>query len=91
MDNPNDLHSWSKQYREEALRECCFYGRDGELEDREPVLDALERWLLRCPERGHLDDLGWLTQEAALMIWDEAPTGRPARGRMGRGQIRKPS
>ncbi len=54
------------------MRENCFCGRSGELEDREPVLDAQGRWLLRCPCCGHLDDLGWLTEEAALMVWGEA-------------------
>jgi hypothetical protein len=44
------------------MRESCFCGWDGELEDREPVLDS----------RGHLDDLGWLLEEAALMVWGEA-------------------
>ena len=51
-----------------AMRESCFCGRSGELEDREPVLDTEARWLLRCPDCGHLDDLRWLTEEAALMI-----------------------
>ena len=54
------------------MRESCFCGRSGQLEDREPVLDAEARWLLRCPNCGHLDDLGWLTEEAALMVWGEA-------------------
>jgi hypothetical protein len=55
-----------------ALRESCFCGRSGELEDREPVLDAKGRWLLRCPDCGHLDNLGWLTEEGALMVWGQA-------------------
>jgi hypothetical protein len=54
------------------MRESCFCGRNGELEDREPVLDARGRWLLRCPDCGYLDDLGWLTEEAGLMVWGEA-------------------
>jgi hypothetical protein len=54
------------------MLESCFCGRSGELEDRKPVLDATGRWLLRCPSCGHLDDLGWLNEEAALMIWGEA-------------------
>ena len=54
------------------MRESCFCGREGELEDREPILAARGQWVLRCPDCGHLDDLGWLTQEAALMVWGEA-------------------
>jgi hypothetical protein len=54
------------------MRETCFCGRSGELEDRQPVLDARGRWLLLCPGCGHLDDLGWLTEEAALLVWGEA-------------------
>jgi diadenosine tetraphosphatase ApaH/serine/threonine PP2A family protein phosphatase len=54
------------------MRETCFCGRGGELEDREPVLDTRGYWLLRCPTCGHLDDLEWLTEEAALLLWGEA-------------------
>jgi hypothetical protein len=54
------------------MRESCFCGRNGELEDREPILDARGRWVLRCPDCGHLDDLGWLFEEASLMVWGEA-------------------
>ena len=42
------------------------------MEDREPVLDAKARWLLRCPSCGHLDDLAWLGEDTALLIWGEA-------------------
>jgi hypothetical protein len=42
------------------------------LQDREPVLDAGGRWLLQCPTCCHLDDLEWLTEEAALLLWGEA-------------------
>jgi hypothetical protein len=54
------------------MREICFCGRRGELEDREPVLNTGGHWLLRCSTCGHLDDLGWLTEEAALLVWGEA-------------------
>jgi hypothetical protein len=53
------------------MRESCYCGRSGKLEDREPVLAAGARWVLRCPDCGHLDDLGWLPDEAALMVWGE--------------------
>ena len=54
------------------MRETCFCGQSGELEDREPVFDARGYWLLRCPACGHLDDLRWLSEEAALLVWGEA-------------------
>ena len=54
------------------MLESCFCGRNGELEDREPVLDSGARWLLRCSSCGHLDDLTWLAEETALLIWGEA-------------------
>jgi hypothetical protein len=54
------------------MRESCYCGRYGELEDREPHLDVQVRWMLRCPDCGHLDDLGWLIEEFAMMVWGEA-------------------
>jgi hypothetical protein len=54
------------------MRESCFCGRSGELEDREPILDAQGVWVLRCPDCGHLDYLTWLSEEAALLVWGEA-------------------
>jgi hypothetical protein len=54
------------------MRESCFCGRSGELEDREPILDAKVVWALRCPDCGHLDYLNWLSEEAALLVWGEA-------------------
>jgi hypothetical protein len=54
------------------MLEICFCGRNGELEDREPVLDAEARRVLRCPSCGHLDNLAWLGEDTALLIWGEA-------------------
>ena len=54
------------------MREVCYCGRTAELEDRQPILDGDGRWVLICPECGHVDDPGWLTEEAALMVWGEA-------------------
>jgi hypothetical protein len=54
------------------MRENCLCGRRGELEDREPILDTEGYWLLGCPTCSHVDDLGWLTEEAALLVWGEA-------------------
>ena len=56
------------------MRESCYCGRTGEIEDREPILTAGTPWALRCPNEacGHVDDLGWLSEEASLLVWDEA-------------------
>jgi hypothetical protein len=41
-------------------REICFCGREGAIEDREPVYLGDGDWGLACPECGHLDRLhGW--------------------------------
>ena len=52
------------------MLESCFCGR-GELEDREPVLDA-SAVATAVPGCGHLDDLAWLGEDTALLIWGEA-------------------
>ena len=54
------------------MRETCFCGRSGNVEDREPVLDETTRWALRCPACGHTDYLEWLPEEAGLVLWGEA-------------------
>jgi hypothetical protein len=54
------------------MREVCFCGRAGELEDRQPILEGEGRWMLICPECGRLDDLTWLSEEAGLLVWGEA-------------------
>ncbi len=42
------------------MREVCFCGREGALEDREPVYAGDGDWGLVCPDCGHLDRLdGW--------------------------------
>jgi hypothetical protein len=54
------------------VREACFCGRTGELKDRQPILDGEGRWVLICPECGHVDDLAWLSEEARLHLWSKA-------------------
>lgn len=54
------------------MQEACYCGRTGEIEDREPVLDADDGWALRCPDCGHTDYLQWLPVEAGLLLWREA-------------------
>ena len=43
--------------RECVVREICFCGWVGELEDREPVYAGDGEWGLGCPMCGHLDRL----------------------------------
>ncbi len=54
------------------MKELCFCGRSGEIEDREPILYAESRWALRCPECGRVDYLHWLSEEEAFVLWGEA-------------------
>lgn len=56
------------------MQEACFCGRVGEIEDREPIVDANGERVLRCPNDscGHLDYLRGLADDARLRIFDEA-------------------
>jgi len=54
------------------MREICFCGRCGDVENRVPVLDSSGRWALRCPDCGHVDHLEWLSEEAGFVLWGEA-------------------
>ncbi len=55
------------------MREVCYCGRTGEIEDREPVIDG-EGGALRCPndECGHVDYLLWLSPENRRIVMKEA-------------------
>lgn len=63
------------------MREVCYCGRAGELEDREPILNDDGGRALRCPNEacGRLDHLGWLSEEAGLLLWGEAKQRRGMR------------
>jgi hypothetical protein len=56
------------------MKEACYCGRVGEIEDREPILVDGGIWALRCPidACGHVDRLAWLPEENRLLIWGEA-------------------
>lgn len=54
------------------MKESCFCGRTGEVEEREPVLSGDGSRALECPECGHVDDLLWLPEESRLLLWEEA-------------------
>lgn len=43
------------------MREVCYCGRVGAVEDREPASDESGGWALRCPSRGQVDYLDWLS------------------------------
>ena len=47
------------------MREACYCGRTGEIEDRGPITASDGGRALRCPDCGHLDSLDWLPEEAA--------------------------
>jgi hypothetical protein len=54
------------------MKESCFCGRVGDLEDRMPVHDSDGYQALRCPKCGHLDRLEWLTEDARRSVLEEA-------------------
>ena len=64
------------------MREACFCGRIGEVEDREPVTTATGAPALRCPEEacGHTDPLEWLPEETRRLVVEEAARRSARRG-----------
>ncbi|HEV2743554.1 MAG TPA: hypothetical protein VGV91_10385 [Rubrobacter sp.] len=54
------------------MRESCYCGRVGEVEDREPVLRDGRTEALRCRRCGHLDPLPWLDAAARHSVFEEA-------------------
>ncbi|MBA2713046.1 MAG: hypothetical protein H0U55_05765 [Rubrobacteraceae bacterium] len=56
------------------MKESCFCGRTGEVEDRFPVLTDDGSQALQCPNDacGHVDDLRWLSEEDRLLLWEKA-------------------
>jgi hypothetical protein len=55
-----------------GVREACYCGRTGDLEDREPVYLGEGAHALRCPACGHLDDLTWLGREDREGVLEES-------------------
>ncbi len=74
------------------MRESCYCGRVGEVEDREPVLRDGRTEALRCPRCGHLDPLPCLDAFARLEVFEEAERRSLERltegARAGRGRER---
>ena len=56
------------------MKESCFCGRTGEVEDRKPVLSDDGQRVLKCPSEacGHVEDLRWLPEQARRVIWEKA-------------------
>lgn len=55
-----------------GMREVCFCGRSGEVEDREPVSLDSGGQALKCPDCGHKDRVDWLSGEARTDVLEEA-------------------
>ncbi len=54
------------------MREVCYCGRGGEVEDRDPVWRGGHGEALRRPKRGHLDPLAQLDAAARREVFEEA-------------------
>ena len=54
------------------MREACYCGRVGDMEDREPVLRDSRTEALRCPRCGHLDPLPQLDADDRRAVFEEA-------------------
>ena len=54
------------------MREVCYCGRRGHVEDREPVWRDGYSEALRCPRCGHLDPLDHLDAAARRSVFEEA-------------------
>jgi len=55
------------EQEETPVRESCGCGGEEEFQYREAVLDD-GKWVLRCPECGHLDRLLWLSEESRALL-----------------------
>lgn len=53
------------------MRETCYCGRSGEVQDRKPVTDTDGMVALECPECGHLDYLSWLPEDTRTRVFAE--------------------
>ncbi len=54
------------------MREVCYCGRGGDVEDRDPVWRGGHGEALRCPKCGHLDPLAELAAAARREVFEEA-------------------
>jgi hypothetical protein len=65
------------------VRESCYCGRVGEVEDREPVWRDGRTEAFRCRRCGHLDALPYLDAAARRSVFEEA--GRRSLERLAEG------
>ena len=61
------------------MRETCFCGWSGDLEDRAPAYLGDGAWGLACPGCDRPDDLAWLPAATAQLALAEARERRLAR------------
>ena len=54
------------------MREVCYCGRNGDVEDREPIRDGSGEQALMCPECGSVDYLHWLPEMSRRLALEEA-------------------
>ncbi len=54
------------------MQEACYCGRVGDIEDRQPILDARGERALRCPHCGSIDSLLWLSKDRRSLVFEEA-------------------
>ncbi len=54
------------------MREVCYCGRSGDVEDRDPVWAEGDREALRCPVCGHLDYLPQLDDHSRRLVLGES-------------------
>ena len=71
MEMEYDVETTTQEGGEPKMREFCFCGRVGELEDRTRVHDGDGYRALRSPKCGHLDRLGWLPEDARRPVPEE--------------------
>ena len=59
------------------MKESCYCGRTGEIEDHEPISTSDGGQALSCPDCGHPDRLDWLPEEARRHVFEEAGRRQP--------------
>ena len=55
-----------------GMREVCYCGHAGRLENRLPVVGERGRGALRCRECRHIDHLLWFSEEGRSKVFEEA-------------------
>lgn len=58
------------------MKEACYCGRTGEIEDRQPVVTGDGKRALECPGCGRVDHLDWLPEDARRLTLERAESRR---------------